>query len=112
MGRKYEVCPKCGKKGVYLTTFNASSRKAKDCRYCKRRVWAEMNKLKPCPFCGGEAEFWGDSLSVHNPEEWATFCIQCKSCQGGTAVDYANAKEAIQAWDRRFKYDTTNKRHR
>ncbi len=50
----------------------------------------QENELKPCPFCGGEAE-------------WATkgkHWIMCSSC--GVETQYCEtAEEAIEAWNRR-----------
>jgi len=48
-----------------------------------------MTELKPCPFCGGEAEIDEFPFSI--------FCMSCfaetKGCQ--------SVKEAIEAWNRR-----------
>lgn len=58
-------------------------------------------ELKPCPFCGGEAEiisyyFKGTANRMH-------FFCQCKSC--GTRMQnwngYRTRANAIEAWNRR-----------
>ena len=49
-------------------------------------------RLKPCPFCDGEAEAHDDTSSV-----------ECKACGIGTGVR-DNAKEAIAAWNRRTEH--------
>ena len=46
-----------------------------------------MDKLKKCPFCGGEAEiFW----------------VICKECTAETK-DFDTKEEAIEAWNRRVE---------
>ena len=51
-----------------------------------------MDKLKPCPFCGGEAAFLGETQS-----------IKCKQCGGMLVVTnpLTTRLEAKEAWDRR-----------
>ena len=51
-------------------------------------------KLKPCPFCDGEAEI-AHSGTFH---WWA----RCKRCDAETSI-HNTATEAIEAWDRRAK---------
>ncbi len=62
-----------------------------------------MNKLKPCPFCGGEAELYG---VPHIPKGW-DFIPRCKttSCCGRQAKKYSNRETAIAAWNRRVILD-------
>lgn len=41
-------------------------------------------KLKPCPFCGGEAEeFTGCGSFMSNRRYW---CIRCKECGSAGAI--------------------------
>ena len=58
-----------------------------------------MNELKPCPYCGGEA-----NIESYDPYDgyqgdctvWRVKCIECKAfIQRGTK------DEAIAAWNRR-----------
>lgn len=54
-----------------------------------------MSKLKPCPFCGGEAEFhiYGRSCNV-----------VCDGCQIGTRLEHIDEYEvAIDAWNTRVE---------
>ena len=64
-----------------------------------------MSELKPCPFCGGEAEILG------GPENWTpTFydpdsgggpiAVSCKTCACGLHF-FDDYEEAITAWNRR-----------
>lgn len=50
--------------------------------------------LKPCPFCGGEA----------NVKMWCEpdtpYLVMCESCKA-SVNDYATEAEAIEAWNRR-----------
>jgi Lar family restriction alleviation protein len=52
----------------------------------------ENEELKPCPFCGGEAEIFGHTAS------WGAICTKCGSCnrQGGKTE-----AEAIKKWNNR-----------
>ena len=48
------------------------------------------SKLKPCPFCGGEARTWEDF------DGWRLYCTKCDATfRGGTA------EELIEAWNKR-----------
>ena len=65
-----------------------------------------MTKLKPCPFCGGEARF---IVSKDGLE------IFCKECKCGTNryfsghYDFSNpVDEAIEAWNRRADNEHTD----
>ncbi len=57
-------------------------------------------KLKPCPFCGGEARyfpFWNE-----NP---ADYWVRCKICGCETAC-YDTQEDAAVAWNRRAGNET------
>lgn len=54
-----------------------------------------MDKLKPCPFCGGEArvfEEWGLTTTRHY--------VRCMRCFCSTAT-YNRRKTAVEVWNRR-----------
>ncbi len=55
-----------------------------------------MAELKPCPFCGGEADCSKNVLH-NNQYEWAVECIEC----GAFTDCFATEEEAIEAWNRR-----------
>ena len=54
-------------------------------------------KLKPCPFCGGEAELEDNLVGFK-------FTVQCKECFSMTD-GYFTSEEAIAAWNRRVSND-------
>lgn len=62
-----------------------------------------MEKLKPCPFCGGKA-------FVRYVMPCST--VQCEKCGASTGVfsdwyeEADGRKEAIDAWNRRVNNDT------
>lgn len=49
-------------------------------------------KLKPCPFCGGEADIFGHTAS------WGAMCTKCGSCNRQGSKTEA---EAIKKWNNR-----------
>lgn len=54
---------------------------------------SEEIKLKPCPFCGGEAEMLGDDDRMYQ-----VFCPNCKA----TIVNFDDEKEvAAEKWNKR-----------
>ena len=50
------------------------------------------DELKPCPFCGGEAEIVGDYYM-----EWIAECVECCA----SSMTYATEAEAVEAWNTR-----------
>lgn len=69
-----------------------------------------MDDLKPCPFCGGEAELIDSRLSVITKPVFYVECTSCNCIVGRRIMitsarkgkEYFGAKEdAIEAWNRR-----------
>ena len=58
-------------------------------------------KLKPCPFCGGEASLSVDTEAVRDTENklWA-YQITCNKCCATTGLCWSE-ELAIKAWKRR-----------
>jgi len=65
------------------------------------KLTSEMTKLKPCPFCGGEAEL--SSGKFDGKETSYVLCTKCGSRGEFFSVSpkYASAERAIEAWNRR-----------
>lgn len=59
-----------------------------------------MEKLKPCPFCGGKP-----SVGYYEPfEGQGLYSIECGWCEIAPATpDYNSRKEASEAWNTRKK---------
>lgn len=60
-------------------------------------------ELKPCPFCGGEAEinphsFWNEKEKDFTDK---TFGVVCGECQTSGNQFYGTEAEAVEAWNRR-----------
>lgn len=60
-----------------------------------------MNNLKPCPFCGGQADISVDHEAVKDTEgrRWA-YTIVCNRCCATSGLTYS-PKKARDAWNRR-----------
>lgn len=58
------------------------------------------NVLKPCPFCGGEAD-----VIEHIFEIDSTYGLQCKKCKAKTYQFYESEEKAIESWNRRTGED-------
>ena len=57
-------------------------------------------KLKPCPFCGSEAEIESFTTKVALFKKVTGKCITCKSCKCRTEL-MLDEEEAIETWNRR-----------
>lgn len=55
--------------------------------------------LKPCPFCGGEANI----QSFPNNHR-----VHCFSCEASTKRYFSEKEEAVEAWNRRFEKGEMN----
>lgn len=56
-----------------------------------------MDKLKPCPFCGGEAELKQFYPAFGRRVKTTVECMVCR-CNSGT---WGRKDKAIEAWNRR-----------
>lgn len=62
-----------------------------------------MSILKPCPFCGGEAE----TLTAESMHGGYLFGIMCNDCRSRGDV-YGTEAEAIEAWNTRHEWTCEN----
>lgn len=73
-------------------------------------------ELKPCPFCGGQAEITKTGTGYSSGEFSATYEVGCKSCKirfrgtsyfvikdGTPTISIDGYKECIELWNRRAK---------
>ena len=62
-----------------------------------------MAKLKPCPFCGGDAEMeikYGDY--GYTPHIYSVKCKRCNAKIGKVSNNYADlSDDVVNAWNRR-----------
>ena len=64
-----------------------------------------MEKMKPCPFCGGDAELNIDSTPNSNGDVYWVVCnnMDCPVCPSTEL--YCSARAAINAWNTRANED-------
>lgn len=61
-------------------------------------------ELKPCPFCGGEAELQSSTSDPFGEDRvsWRVVCREIFCCQGGTCnVWEATPDDAVRKWNNR-----------
>ena len=56
--------------------------------------------LKPCPFCGGEAEVTDEDSYGFSDGDWFVCCTECHTYLGFDS-QYETPQEAIEAWNAR-----------
>lgn len=54
---------------------------------------SDNEKLLPCPFCGGEAYTWSNTVC-----EWRAECRQC----GASTLPHTSKGVAISKWNNRY----------
>lgn len=80
-------------------------------------------ELKPCPFCGGEAEFITDTSGLRSEFRRISFSIQCKGCKieypkryeiefrldshGEIVMNTDERQKALEAWNKRNGLEVT-----
>lgn len=61
-------------------------------------------ELKPCPFCGGEADFFED-------EFFCRYSVVCTEC-GAETDTYGDERDAMDAWNKRVEHRDTKQQER
>ena len=56
-----------------------------------------MDKLLPCPFCGGEAKIG----SLGDSENWLVWCQKCQIPHSETGLQGDTKEQIIKAWNTR-----------
>ena len=66
------------------------------------------SKLKPCPFCGGEARLLLNAKrKIYGKDEYRTGVVACCNvCEA--RMFYGSEKLAIEAWNRRAENERTD----
>ena len=65
-----------------------------------------MNRLKPCPFCGGEAVLTEHSVFL---KRYQIICTGYTTCEILPSTDLMEKPEqAIEAWNRRAKDEVSD----
>lgn len=59
-----------------------------------------MEKLKPCPFCGGEAKIF---TAQFGKEAEARYTVRCSDCPAEIGWEYFSAEACTIMWNRRAK---------
>lgn len=59
-----------------------------------------MPELKPCPFCGGEAEI-RDCGRIIKKQRRPFYTIRCSACMGTVPKYSSTILQAVEAWNRR-----------
>jgi len=60
-------------------------------------------KLKPCPFCGGEAK-----INIHRFVGLSnSYGVECKECMTQSNQFFGTVKAATEAWNRRANENDT-----
>lgn len=63
-------------------------------------------KLKPCPFCGGDADI-SDSSGLIGCGMNLEYYVVCEECLA-KGEEFGNPKDAIEAWNRRHDAKNTD----
>ena len=68
---------------------------------CDLPLEANMDKIKPCPFCGGNARISSDTEATKDSQGrlWA-FTVVCDKCCASSGLTF-KPERAVEAWNRR-----------
>lgn len=64
----------------------------------------DSDRLKPCPFCGGDAEV--DQCDDETSPNWNGYFVQCLRCQASSAVVFGEWRPMLyELWNRRVPHE-------
>ena len=63
---------------------------------CSNQREVTMAGLKPCPFCGGKADYYCEEYDSADKG----YNVECEKCEARTAT-YDTPEQAIDAWNKR-----------
>jgi len=58
-----------------------------------------VDKLEPCPFCGGEAKRF--TIGDNEPNNAGGDVIVCTRCQASSHVEFGRKENLVSSWNRR-----------
>ena len=61
-------------------------------------------ELKPCPFCGGEADVICHKFKAMDDSD--TYEVRCRRCYSRTQPFYPSQEWAAKSWNRRVRDET------
>ena len=120
LDKVYIQCLECGARA--MTVYQFGYMNWDECEQLALDSWNRrtetMIKLKPCPFCGGNAEFKTDSMNAYDGKLSVKFHIECRDCHSSFPACYEyininldtngeldlladNRQKAIDAWNKR-----------
>lgn len=62
-------------------------------------------ELKPCPFCGGDAEI----VNIEEGENAGGSCVCCTRCMASSNVEFEFKENFVSNWNRRAYLSTVEK---
>ncbi|WP_197020256.1 Lar family restriction alleviation protein [Hyphomonas sp. CY54-11-8] len=62
-----------------------------------RQRITELEGLRPCPFCGGEAEI----INIDEGENAGGSCVCCKRCMASGNIEFDRKENFVSNWNRR-----------
>jgi len=97
------VCGGCGEELDY-GEFNSVDKRRIQVVACKRcEGYNKEEKLKPCPFCGGEGRIYSTSRMTAYDIPISVFWIECISCPTVIIKRETNITKAKKLWNTRIK---------
>lgn len=84
-----QICSECGEEHEW------ADYRAPYCDICGAKMDG-MSKLKPCPFCGGEAKLYSAGFTMTK-----IYAVECMKCNVMYPLIFADEGVAIEKWNKR-----------